>query len=731
MKKFLLSVALLGSTGITGMLYAQVENLSGCGTNFRVALDDPDFRADNAKFNTYLQQYAQTADEKAGGVRIMPVVVHVIHDGGNSNVSKADINTMITKMNQAYSKTPPNINTLPVRFDSIADNALIKFRLATRDPQGKCTDGIRRVYSPQKSKNAYDDKRFKGLSYWDRTRYLNIWVVNNITSPGESGGGTILGYCLFPGSAPALSDGATLDHGQITSQAVASHEIGHHLNLIHIWGDQNCGSDEVDDTPIHKGTNFAWPNPCDTLVKEATCYENVVDNRHDSLLRFAIGENYQNYMDYVNNYQCPNMFTKGQIERMNATLSFYPFRAEVVTDSNNVKTGVQDNAPACNAMAPVAEFWASNPTVCAGATVNFKDGSFNGTPTGWEWQFEGGSPSSSTAQNPQVTYATPGVYGVTLKVTNANGESTKSKQNVVFILNTDVESKPWGYVEGFEGYFDQENKWTIVKDQTDPGREWKRSAPGAAYTGSYSAKMDNLHSLRDNRSELISPAYNMDAVVGSGKQMRFKVAYAVRTNQPQTFDDYYNDFTTVLKDKLVLSRSTNCGATWNTVKTFTQDDILSAGLVYNSFNPNDRNLWREVIVPLNGALGTGDNVRFRFEFTTGCSMNNNLFIDDINILATVNASINEVTAETMDLKVYPNPVTDNSVVTFTLPESVNKANVSVYDITGRHVLNVYSGALFSGQQTFNISRDRLNAGGVYFIRLDLDGKLLTEKIIVQ
>ena len=717
------------------MLYAQVDNSSGCGTNFRIALEDPTFLEDHAKFKAYLQQYAQTADEKAGGVRIMPVVVHVIHDGAGANVTKADIHTMISKMNQAYSKTPPNINTLPLRFDSIADDALIKFRLATRDPQGNCTDGIRRVYAPQKSLNAHDDKHFKALSYWDRTHYLNIWVVNNIKDPDDlpagSNSGTILGYCFYPGNAPALGDGPVLDHASITSQAVPSHEVGHHLNLVHIWGDDVCGSDEVDDTPIHRGKNFSWADPCDTLIKEATCYENVVDNRHDSLLRFAIGENYQNYMDYVKNYECPNMFTKGQIERMNAALSFYPFRAEVVTESNNIRTGVQDNAPACNAMAPEAEFWAVNSAACAGSVVNFKDGSFNGTPTAWEWQFTGGTPATSNAQNPQVTYAVPGIYPVTLKVSNANGESTKIKQNVVFVMNTDVESKPWGYVEGFEGYFDQENKWTIVKDETEAGNEWKRSTPGNAYTGSYSAKMDNFHSLRDNRSELISPAYDLDAIVGTGKQMRFKIAYAVRSNQPRTYDDYYNHWTGILKDKLVLSRSTNCGATWNTVKTFTQDDILSAGLVYNSFNPNDRNLWREVIVPLNGAFATGNNVRFRFEFTTGCSMNNNLFIDDINILATVDASINEATAETMDLKVYPNPVTDQSVVTFMLPESVNKATVSVYDIAGRHVLNVYSGALFSGEQTFSISRDRLNAGGVYFIRLDLDGKLLTEKVIVH
>lgn len=730
MKKLILTSNIL-MAGLS-YTYAQHTNHSGCASNYTTAMTDPAFANEQIKFYQYLQQNSQAPDERSGGYRIMPVVVHIIHDGDSSNVTTANVNTMITKLNQAYSKTPPNIGTLPLRFDSIAGEAMIEFRLATRDPLGNCTDGIRRVYAPQKSNDSYDDKDFKKLSYWDRAKYLNIWVVDNIIKPGDDGG-SILAYAYYPGQAQALMDGVVTGAASMSSQAVVPHEVGHHLNLVHIWGDSFCGDDQVEDTPISQGENFAWANPCGTAIKEATCYQNIVDP-HDSLMRYAIGENYQNFMDYVNDYNCPNMFTEGQIARMDATLNFYAYRKSVVTEANNIVTGTQDNAPACNEKSPVAEFWALQDVICAGSTVLFKDGSFNGTPTSWAWEFEGGAPSTSSVQNPTITYATPGVYGVMLTVTNANGTSSKVKQNVVYILDPTVESKAWGYTEGFEsgGNYDQ-GRWTVVKDQTDPGKEWALSAPSISYTGSFSIKMNNFENVRDNNSSLISPAVNMDAISGTNKVVRFKVAYALRTNEVDAFDPVAQQFLAIVNDKLSLSRSTDCGQTWSTIKNFTLADILSAGLSPSNFNPNNLTLWKQVTVPLTGAAGTGDDVRFRFHFNSGGPQNNNLFIDDIQIIATTgaNASIDEVTADGLGLNIYPNPVTENSVVSFTIPQAVSKANIGVYDVAGRFIANIYTGELPAGEQTFQISRELLMASGVYFVKVNLDGKELTRKIIAQ
>ena len=71
--------------------------------------------------------------------------------------------------------------------------------------------------------------------------------------------------------------------------------------------------------------------------------------------------------------------------------------------------------------APSASFTASEEAICMGETVNFNSTS-SGAPTGWSWQFEGGSPSSSSSENPQnIQYNDPGNYSVTLTTTNTFG----------------------------------------------------------------------------------------------------------------------------------------------------------------------------------------------------------------------------------------------------------------------------------------------------------------------
>ena len=81
-------------------------------------------------------------------------------------------------------------------------------------------------------------------------------------------------------------------------------------------------------------------------------------------------------------------------------------------------------------IAPVAEFSANVTTITEGETVTFNDLSSN-EPTSWSWTFEGGTPSTSTAKNPSVTYATAGTYSVTLVVSNEGGSDTKTVESYI------------------------------------------------------------------------------------------------------------------------------------------------------------------------------------------------------------------------------------------------------------------------------------------------------------
>lgn len=77
-----------------------------------------------------------------------------------------------------------------------------------------------------------------------------------------------------------------------------------------------------------------------------------------------------------------------------------------------------------------AAFITSSNLVCQGGTVQFTDQSI-GLPTSWNWTFEGGTPATSTLQNPLVTYSTPGIYDVTLTVTKGPASSTSSNPDLI------------------------------------------------------------------------------------------------------------------------------------------------------------------------------------------------------------------------------------------------------------------------------------------------------------
>ncbi len=187
--------------------------------------------------------------------------------------------------------------------------------MATRDPNGNATSGITRTYTDSLSFVGDGNEKYTatgGKDNWDPTKYLNLWVCDLSAS-----GGT-LGYAAFPSdlvSAPdddgvVISYTAFGDIGTATAPndlgRTGTHEVGHWLNLRHIWGDTICGDDFVADTEIAEDNNFG----CPTFPHNAnsTCGSGVD------------GEMYMNYMDYVDDY-CMVMFTFDQGTRMQSALN--------------------------------------------------------------------------------------------------------------------------------------------------------------------------------------------------------------------------------------------------------------------------------------------------------------------------------------------------------------------------------------------------------------------------
>jgi len=288
------------------------------------------------------------ADEKKGGrlnrrgSYTIPVVFHIIHKDGPENISDAQVINALDMLNEDFSASNADIVAVPDTFKSIIGNANINFQLAQQAPNGSCTNGIERYFSPYSEEWGFywtDDGQYfleeiKKTFFWDVEKYLNIYVVNSSRNSGIS---------FFPYQVEAeLNTNKWLDGIMIrnynlgnTGSAednflphVLSHEVGHYLNLLHAWGnwwypgsseldwyddcnqlDENCpdfycsSDDLVDDTPNCKGYNYyLCPNE---LLN--TC----VDQEND------LPDNTQNMMDY----SCMSMFSKGQVHRMHKALN--------------------------------------------------------------------------------------------------------------------------------------------------------------------------------------------------------------------------------------------------------------------------------------------------------------------------------------------------------------------------------------------------------------------------
>jgi hypothetical protein len=250
-----------------------------------------------------LQNYINSNPELLSGqtVVVIPVVVHVIWNTSAQNIPDAMITSQIQVLNEDYRRMNADTTNTPNEFKPVAADTKFEFRLADRDPNGNPHSGVNRVFTNVTSWNYQtQDAQLKALSYWPSQNYLNIWTAN------LSGG--ILGYAQFPGGN-ALTDGVVILWSAFGRPSplppyhlgrTTTHEVGHWLNLRHIWGDDNgacTGSDLCDDTPNQANYYFGCP-----AYPQNSC---------------GSSDMFMNYMDYTDDV-CMNIFTNDQTTRKKA-----------------------------------------------------------------------------------------------------------------------------------------------------------------------------------------------------------------------------------------------------------------------------------------------------------------------------------------------------------------------------------------------------------------------------
>jgi hypothetical protein len=282
--------------------------------------------------NNMIQQRKATQPNPLARLNIinynLPIIFHIISNGETvgtlNNISQASITQQMLQLNKDFA----NQSNSPY---TVASTTGIQFSLAQTNPSGTVLSepGIERINRSTYGwtdptagwTTTYITDNVKPATIWDPSRYINVWLVASIT--GIVPGTEVLGYATFPSGAtlPGLNENETFTTaGVVIKSTVAgsifqpsncanasgkgktlTHELGHFFGLRHIWGDANCATDYVNDTPIHFTSNSGVP----THPKPNSCG--------------TTDEMFENYMDYSDDVAL-NTFTVNQVDRMQTVM---------------------------------------------------------------------------------------------------------------------------------------------------------------------------------------------------------------------------------------------------------------------------------------------------------------------------------------------------------------------------------------------------------------------------
>lgn len=707
---------------------------------------NPEIAAQRAAFNSAFAQAMKTYNpanyktqtglgKTSAPKYIIPVVVHVFHQNGPENISEAQILNEIAQMNKSFRKLNSDTGNVRAMFKDIAADAQIEFRLAKKDPNGNCTNGIVRYYAPATGKG---NDVLKKNSVWDTKRYFNIWIVNKINKgPGPG----VAGYAQFPFAttnslSSASTDGIMLIHDQVGSigtalrppsdnntvnQTTATHEAGHWLGLFHPFQGDSCDSegDGISETP----TTYFMPTVKEPLRNRC----NVPNFNSCATDNPDLPDQYENFMDYFVGPCASNMFTLQQVARMHFCLENY--RKELWQTENLVRTGVTD-VFTCLTI-PVASFNTSSPgtRVCVGSNVTFRDNSYNATVNSWAWDFgEGATPATSATATTIVSYSTPGWKTVRLTVTGANGSDEAIQENYIY-----VESPSSFYGEG-DGFYTAD--WDYLNNYLQQGWYFENEAAGgwertnkAQVTGNMSLMLPAKKLVYGFTYSLVSPTYNFSGA--TNPYIQYSYSFAPNYLSAGNTNDS--------RDALQLFVSYDCGKNWIERKTIAGSDTAehanplntSGGVTQASqdYVPTNMTQWR--FDNVSGAkVGSGNNlanVKFKLSFTY--LGGNNFYLDGLQV--GVRSGVSELTAKDINFNVMPNPFNASAKLTYELAQK-QQVSIKLYDIVGKEVGTLQEGSQASGNHEVTINRDELGLkNGLYFIKTTIDGSSFSTKILIN
>ena len=404
------------------------QNYPGCGADDhskKMWNANPAMKAKQLQVDAQiLAQRLSKSQLRISGIQTysIPVVVHIIHQNGSENISDAQVLAGIQHLNDAYANAGVFNTTKGIETG-------IQFCLAKQDEYGIASSGITRTVSSLTNMlSPSQDLALKNLIRWDPTKYVNIWLVNEITS--ESSGPSVAGYAYFPSAHGSSVDGVVNEARYFGSSPDNSkihiHELGHYLGLYHTFegactnNDCLTDGDQVCDTPPDASVE---PVDCNTPPNSCTT-DSDDPSTHNPFRAVSLGgsgdqpDMISNYMDYGYN-ECRTAITEGQKERMISSLT-------LIRNSLLQSKGCKD---ICTSPIQLS-FSVSNTSLLVGTNVQFTNTTSGATD--YQWRVNGNLFSS--AQNPSYLFAEKGKFKVALMASNGIDVCTVSDSIVIEVL---------------------------------------------------------------------------------------------------------------------------------------------------------------------------------------------------------------------------------------------------------------------------------------------------------
>lgn len=581
--------------------------------------------------------------------RLIPVVVHVIHNGTPegvaANVPDSQIFEQIRILNEDFRRLNADTVRTPAEFRPVAADANIEFVLAKQDPSGLPTTGIVRLQGPKTIYNPNTDPVLIGqLSQWNPAEYMNVYVVP-LVQP-------FIGYASFPTSdlpglnfspTPAIIDGVTIDYrffgrGGNSSSAsqgrTATHEVGHYLGLRHIWGDGGCGVDDfVTDTPDQDNSNTA-------------CSANPS--------RFSCGTNnmIQNYMDYTPD-ACMNIFTRGQVERFNVVLANSPRRVTLVNNRATQSPAlpnldlsltrvIQPVDAVCElGVTPQVEVQNVGTSVISSARLEF-------IRNGVLVESKRFTLNLKTSENAILTFSpallVSGTNNLEFRITQVNDQADPNPINNSKTTSPILQGEivlPYNYdIQNFPG------DWVITNP--DESFTWQRT--NITIGGQTQQAVFIRHYEYEEVGQLdyfISPIVDLNKYPNA--QLVFEVAHAPY-NQPGS------------EDELIISVSEDCDPVFDlTGATYQKsgERLETSPRTLNEFIPTSNDQFRTEVYNLKTFQTLG---RVRISITTRNAFGNNIYLRNIRILPTEELNYGVEVEEVLE----PNPISSGNHVNETI-----------------------------------------------------------------